>query len=286
MKRKSKYSLMAAALISATCLCGPTDAQTSNAGSISNSNSLSNATGIGLGGQGGTAGAVSGSASRSNSISQGGSAQGSGTSNATITFNDPGVPATTTENLTGTQRLVTVGTAIAPSIYSNNVCALSAAAAGGFLGGAFSLGFDRVDKGCDIRANVALLGHFAEIYRSAASQSVDPGFRQRAEHMAAIYAQWANNLLCMSSDEFAKSMPPGSNFCQQIATQQGMEVVPAPVPVTYAPPPAPVMAQPVVPPQKPVQVAGPHVYGTYEAVPSSHHTGPISGYDGPDYQDD
>lgn len=286
MKRKSKYGVLAAALLSATCLCGPSFAAStavsgSNAaaGSIATGGSANNA---GIGNS--TSSSLAGSAS--NSTSQGGQATGQGTSTATINFNDPGIPATTTQNVGGTERVITTGAAIAPSIYSNNVCALSASAAGGFLGGAFALGFDRVDHGCDLRAWVALLGHFAEINRVTANSAADPVVRARAEQAAIAYAQWANNYICMQNPDIAAAAPPGAHFCETVATQQGMQVVPAPVPIAATPPPRPILAQPV-PPPKPQQIAnGPHVYGTYEAVPSSHHTGPISGYDGPDYQDD
>lgn len=278
MKRKSKYSVLAAALLAATCLCGPAFAG-SNAASTSNAGSISTSNGTGIANAGNSA---ANSASNSNSgsvatgLGTGGAATGSGTSTSSVTFNDPAEPAT--------QRIVTTGAAIAPSIYSNNVCALSASAAGGFLGGAFALGFDRVDKGCDIRANAALLGHFLEVYSATATHAVDPVIRQAAEQAAMGYAQWAANYICMANPDLAAAAPPGSNFCHTVATQQGLEVVPAPV--AYTPPPPP----PVVPDLPKRQLlAGPpapHVYGPHEVVPSSHHTGPISGYNGPDYVDD
>ena len=288
---KAKYGVLVAALLTATAMSAPAFAQNSIAGSVSNSASLSNSTGIGLGGQGGTANSFSGSNSRSGSVSNGTGygGNGSGTGNATITFNDPGVPATTTQNIGGTERIVTTGAAIAPSLYSNNVCALSASAAGGFLGGAFALGFDRVDHGCDVRANASLLGHFAEINRVTATNSNDPQIRYRAEQAAVAYAQWANNYICMANPDLAKAAPPGAGFCNQVATQQGMEVVPAPVPTAYVPPVAPA-ATVVVPPPRPMPQAvayhQPGTYGEHQGVPTSYHTGPISGYNGPEYSDD
>jgi hypothetical protein len=294
---KFKYSVLMAAL--AASLFGvPAFAQTATSGSAATASGVG--TGIGIGGGNAVSNTTSGSTSSSMSsggeglgIGQGGRGGrggngGNASGSATINFNDPAVAGGAAGDSGGdpnfTQRLITTGTAIAPSIYSNNVCALSASAAGGFLGGAFALGFDRVDKGCDARAFASLLGHFAEINSIAATHAADPQVRALAERAAVAYAQWANNYLCMMNPEMAASAPPGSNLCQTVATQQGLQVVPAPVPVAMGPPPRPiVMADP--PPKPPVPI-GPHVYGTYEVVPTSHHTGPISGYDGPDYQDD
>lgn len=296
---KTRFAILTAAL--AASLFGVPAFAGSNASSSSGSNAAG--TGIGIGG--GNAQSTSSSGASSGSTAIGGIANGgSATLNggytgaeAAITINNPaaGDPSgdpTSTENLvtTGTQRIITTGQAIAPSIYSNNVCALSASAAGGFLGGAFALGFDRIDKGCDLRATASLLGHFAEIYSIAATHAADPAIRARAEHLAVTYATWANNLLCMQNPELAAAAPPDSNMCRTVATQAGLQVVPAPV-ATVAPAPAIVAApRPIVaaidPPPKPVYT-GPHNYGPHEgAVPSSWHTGPVSGYTGPDYTDE
>lgn len=284
---KYKYGVLMAAL--AASLFGAPAFAGSNAASLSNSDSLSNATGVGLGGQGGQGGAAfSGSNSRSGSVSNstgtGGNAQGSGTSSSAITFNDPSQPSSTTA------RIVTTGTAIAPSVYNNNVCALGASAAGGFLGGAFAFGFDRVDHNCDIRANAALLGHFVEVNAATATHAVDPAIREQAERAAVAYAQWANNYMCMANEELARSAPPGANFCATVATQQGMQVVPQAVPTAYAaPPPIAPAAAVYVPPPRPMaqpQAVAYHAPGPHDAMPSSYRTGPISGYSGPDSADD
>lgn len=298
---KTKYTVLlaalAASLFGVPAIAASTSSSTS--GSSATGISTSNNAGIGNSSAGSNSGASAGSMAVGGNSS---STTGYTGADATITINNPaGDPAgdpTSTENLvtTGTQRIITTGAAIAPSIYSNNVCALSASAAGGFLGGAFALGFDRVDKGCDHRATAALLGHFSEIYSIAAAHAPDATTRQLAEREAVIYAQWANNYMCMQDPDLAAAAPPGANVCKTVATQQGMQVVPSPV-ATYVAP-APQITQPVVaaaprqiaaidpPPQKPVYT-GPHIYGQHEGgVPSSWHTGPISGYQGPDYTDD
>lgn len=268
------------------------------AGSNANSSSGATAagTGIGIGGGNAQSNSTSGSNSGASAIGSfgtggsatinGGSTNGYAGSVVNFTYNDP--PATgdptNTENLvtTGTQRIITTGAAIAPSIYSNNVCALSASAAGGFLGGAFALGFDRVDKGCDRRAWASLLGHYAEIYSIAAAHAPDPQIRAIAEQQAAIYAQWANNYICMQNEELAAAAPPGANFCRTVATQSGMQVVPAPVAYQLPPKPVVIAAAPIAdPPPKPDQ----HRLGAYEAMPTSYRSGPINGYNGPDYSD-
>lgn len=307
MKHKYKYGILAAALASAL-FGAPSWAQTT---STSTSGSNANGTGIGIGGGNANSNSRSGSYSGSSSIGSlgtGGSASANGGTGGAagsivnFTYNDPAAPADPTENLitSGTQRIITTGAAIAPSIYSNNVCALSASAAGGFLGGAFALGFDRVDKGCDRRAWASLLGHYAEIYSIAAAHAPDMATRQLALQEAAIYAQWANNYMCMQNEELAAAAPPDAHFCHTVATQAGLQVVPAPVaytmppkqvavvanpPATLADPPRPLVAV-ADPPPKP-RYDGPHIYGDHEGgVPTSYHTGPISGYNGPDYTDD
>lgn len=293
MQHKYKYGILCAALASA--LFGAPSFGASTATSSSGSNAAG--TGIGIGG--GNAQSTSGSNATSGSSAVGGIATGGSASlnggytgaDASITINNPASdPSGTssgdpTEHLitTGTQRIITTGAAIAPSIYSNNVCALSASAAGGFLGGAFALGFDRVDKGCDRRAWASLLGHYAEIYSIAAAHAPDPATRQLALREASVYAQWANNYICMQNEELAAAAPPGSDFCHTVATQQGLQVVPAPV-ATYMPPKQVAVATPVAladPPPKPRQ--NPRAY---EAVSTSVRTGPINGYNGPDYSDD
>lgn len=300
MKHKYKYGILAAALASA--LFGAPSFAASTSTSTSGSTASGTGTGIGIGGGNAQSNSVSGSYSGSSavgSLGQGGSATANGTggtggaagSIVNFTYNDPaptGDP-TQTENLvtSGTQRIITTGQAIAPSIYSNNVCALSASAAGGFLGGAFALGFDRVDKGCDIRANASLLGHFAEIYSIAAEHAADPQVRQLAAQQAAIYAMWASNYICMNNPDMAASAPPDAHFCHTVATQGGLQVVPSPVAYTPPPRPQPVattIPRPIIaaadppPPQKPIRA--------YEAVSTSVRTGPINGYNGPDYSDD
>lgn len=285
MKHKYKYGILAAALASA--LFGAP----SFAASTSTSSSGSTATGVGTANNAGigTSSSNSGSSATSGSVANGGTSNGYAGSVVNFTYTgDPssgagtgGGAPTLNENISGTQRLVTVGAAIAPSIYSNNVCALSASAAGGFMGGAFALGFDRIDKDCNIRANASLLGHFAEIYAIAAEHSPDPAVRQLAEREAAIYAQWANNYLCMTNPDVAAAAPPDARFCKTVATQAGLQVVPAPV-ATYVPPKqvAAIAPTPIAdPPPKPAPRA-------YEAVSTSVRTGPINGYNGPDYSDD
>lgn len=300
MKHKHIYGILAAALASA--LFGAPSMAASLATSSSNSSGTgtanANNAGIGNSSAGSNSGAYSGA------TANGGSGLGVGTggtggyagSSVNFTYNDPPGPAT--ETIDGTQRLVTTGAAIAPSIYNNNVCSLGLSAAAGFMGGAFAIGGDRVDHDCNVRANASLLGHFAEIYSIAAAHAPDPQIRQLAEGQAAIYAQWANNYLCAANPELAATAPPGSHFCPTVATQAGLQVVPAPV--AYAVPPKQVvtMANPPTqiadppralvadPPAKP-RYDGPHIYGSHEGgVPTSWHTGPISGYNGPDYSDD
>lgn len=284
---KMKYTVLFAALASA--LFGVPGHAASTAASSSNAAGTANANNAGIG----TSSSGSYSGSSAGSVANGGSGTAIGTggtggyagSNVTFTYNDP--PAADPSS-TQTERLITTGTAIAPSIYSNNVCALSASAAGGFFGGAFALGFDRVDRGCDLRATASLLGHFAEIYSIAAAHAPDAQTRQLAVQQAVTYATWANNLLCMQDPDLAAAAPPGSNICRTVATQQGMQVVPAPVAYTVPPKQMVVAAAPAPiadPPPKPVYT-GPHVYATHEVVPTSMRSGPVSGYQGPDYSDD
>lgn len=298
MHMKVKYTILSAAL--AASLFGVPAFAASTA--ISNSGSTASGTGTGIGIGGGnatsntTSGAISGSTSVGGIGTGGTGGNGSGSSVVNFTYNDPAGPGAggdpvSTENLvtSGTQRVVTVGTAIAPSFYSNNACGLAASAAAGFMGGGFSLGFDRIDKGCDARAFAALLGHFAEINSIAATHATDPQTRALAAQNAIVYSQWANNYLCAANPDLAAAVPPGSNVCHVVATQSGLQVVPAPAPISYtaSAPVAAVPSQPVVaiadpPPKPPV----PHVYGTREGVPTSYRTGPISGYNGPEYSDD
>lgn len=300
MKHKHIYGILAAALASALFGAPSIAASLSNSSSTAAGTANANNAGIGnsssLSSSGSTAGATANGGSGT-AIGTGGTGGYAG-SNVTFTYNDP--PAATDPSNTQTERLITTGTAIAPSIYSNNVCALSASAAGGFFGGAFALGFDRVDKGCDRRAWASLLGHYAEIYSIAAAHAPDPATRQLALHEASVYAQWANNYICMQNEELAAAAPPGSEFCRTVATQAGLQVVPAPVAYTVPSKPVAVVANPPTqiadPPRPLVAVAdppakprydGPHIYGTREGgVPTSWHTGPISGYNGPDYSDD
>lgn len=286
---KAKYTVLMAAL--AASLFGVPALAASTA--TSTSGSSANGTGIGIGGgnaqSNSQSGAVSGSTAVG-SLGQGGNATAGSSSNGgysgssvNFTYNDP--PAV--DPATQTERLVTVGNAIAPSIYNNNLCSLGASAAAGAMGWGFALGFDRIDHGCDVRANASLLGHFAEIYSIAAAHAPDPGVRQLAETQAAIYAQWANNYICMSNPDLAAAAPPDAHFCHTVATQGGVQVVPAPVAIA-APPRPIVQAAAVVdpPPPKPTYT-GPHIYGQHEGgVPTSYHTGPISGYAGPEYTDD
>lgn len=248
-----KYGIAVAA-ITAICVSAPAFAgSSSTATSYSSSGAMSSSNGVGTGG---SAGSV-----------------------VNFTYTDPPAPADPT---TTTSKIITTGTAIAPSLYSNNVCALQAGAAGGFLGGAFSFGFDRVDHGCDVRANAALLGHFAEINTIEAEHAPDPQIRAAASQAAITYGQWANNYICMQNPDLAAAAPPGSGVCHSVATQTGMSVVPAPVAM-------PVQAVVVAPPTPvigPQLVAAspsskPHVLGPHEAVSSSYRTGKPSGYWGP-----
>lgn len=282
---KSKYTILAAALAASLfgvpAWAASTATSSSNAAGTGTANA--NNAGIGNSNSGSYSGASSGS------TATGGTSNGYAGSVVNFTYSDPPAPSDPTETIQGTQRLITTGTAIAPSIYSNNVCGLSAAAAGGFLGGAFSIGFDRIDKGCDRRAFAALLGHFAEINSIAAAHAPDPQVRALAEHNAEVYSQWANNYLCMQDEDLAAAAPPGSNVCRTVATQTGLQVVPAPVASEMRPKQVAVAAPtPIADPPAPKPVyTGPHDYGPHEgAVPSSWHTGPISGYQGPDYTDD
>lgn len=294
---KLKYSLLLAAL--AASLFGVPAMAASLATSSSGSTASGTANNQGIG----TSSSGSYSGSSAGSMANGGTGMGIGTggtggyagADVNVTYNgDPGGSAGGDPPSTQTERLITTGTAIAPSIYSNNVCALSASAAGGFLGGAFALGFDRVDEGCDRRAWASLLGHYAEIYSIAAAHAPDAQTRVLALQEASVYAQWANNYICMQNPDLAAAAPPDAHFCHTVATQQGMQVVPAPVYATKPPnyattpqvyaPPRPVVAV-ADPPPKPVY-AGPHVYATHEVVPTSMRSGPVSGYQGPDYSDD
>lgn len=296
---KQKFVVLAAALAASLfgvpALAGSVSTSSSTAAGTANANNQ----GIGTS----QSGSYSGSSAGSNA--QGGTGMGIGTggtggyagADVNVTYNagDPGGSTgsgdpTINENLNGTQRLVTVGTAIAPSIYNNNSCALAASAAAGFMGGAFAFGFDRIDKGCDLRATAALLGHFSEIYSIQAAHSPDGPMRARAAQLSIMYAVWAQNLLCMQNPELAAAAPPGANVCPTVATQAGLQVVPAPVVAAVPPkqmaavvdPPRPLAAAVAPPPPKPG-----HDYGPHEgAVPSSWHTGPISGYQGPDYSED
>jgi hypothetical protein len=68
--------------------------------------------------------------------------------------------------------------AVAPTIYSNNSCALSVAGSASFLGIGFGAGFNSVDKHCDDRAT--------EIIMLTASQRMG----------SPVLAQWAVNLMC------------------------------------------------------------------------------------------
>jgi hypothetical protein len=291
---KLKYGILMAAL--AASLFGVPAFAASNASSDStatgsgtaNANNTANITNTA---NVGTSSSTSNSGSYAGSTANGGKGIGIGTGgtggnasgSSTVNFSYVDPPAAP-DPAVQTERIVTTGAAIAPSMYNNNSCALSASAAAGFMGGAFALGFDRVDKGCDWRAFAALLGHFAEINSIAAAHAPDPQTRALAEQASITYSQWANNYLCMQNPDLAAAVPPGSNLCHTVATQQGMQVVPAPVssaqpmqPVrvaVYSPPSVAVD----VPPAKPLM---PHVYGTYEAVPASYRNGPISGYSGP-----
>lgn len=297
------------AMLIALCLATPAlAASSSTSSSTANGTGTANNAGIGTS----SSGSYSGSTSTSQSLGgTGGAANGTYTDTVNFTYNDP--PATSgTSSGSGSsggdptinENLRTTGTAIAPSIYNNNVCALGASAAGGFFGGAFALGFDRVDKGCDARAFVSLLGHFAEINSIAAAHATDPSVRALAAQNAVVYAQWANNYLCASNPDLAAAVPPGSNFCKTVATQGGLQVVPQSAQLIHPPPsrptpvvstyqPLPLSAYPplaaAAPPKAIVADAGPpvsHVYGTYETVPTSRRTGPISGYNGPEYVGD
>lgn len=291
---KFRYGVLMAAL--AASLFGVPSFAASLSSSSSNAagTATSNNAGIGNSNAGSSSGAYSGATANGGN---GGEAIGTGGnggyagSNVTFTYNDP-APAAGDPSSTQTERLITTGTAIAPSIYNNNACGLAASAAAGFMGGAFALGFDRIDKGCDRRAFASLLGHFAEINSIAAAHAPDAQVRALAERNAEIYSQWANNYLCMQDPDLAEAAPPGSNVCRTIATQTGLQVVPAPVasyatnPPVYAKTPPNYATAAIDPPPKPAYT-GPHNYGPHEgAVPSSWHTGPVSGYNGPDYSDE
>lgn len=287
---KLRYAILSAALASALFGVPGHAASLATSSSTSSGSGTANANNNGIG----TSSSLSGSSSTAGSTANGGSGTGIGTggtggyagADVNFTYNDP--PAADPPSVQ-TERLVTTGAAIAPSIYNNNSCGLGASAAAGFMGGAFALGFDRIDEGCDRRAFASLLGHFAEINSIAATHAVDPQIRAIAARNAIMYSQWANNYLCMQNPDLAAAAPPGSNVCHTVATQTGLQVVPAPVPLTQAAqqPQVAVYSPPKIavedPPPKP---ALPHVYGRYEVVPTSHHTGPISGYNGPDYSDD
>lgn len=244
-----KYGIAVAALF-AICASAPAfAASSSSSNSAAGSASFSNSTGTG-------------GNSTSTGVGYGGTGYGgASTSTVNYTYNDPPSDPNTTS------RVITTGVAVAPSLYTNNVCALQASAAGGFLGGAFSFGFDRIDHNCDTRANAALLGHFAEINSIEAEHAPDPQVRAAAANAANVYATWANNYICMQNPDLAAAAPPGSGICVP-KTQTAIATV-VPVPATV------IRSDPVVA-QKP---------SAFRPVATSYHTGPISGYNGPDYQD-
>lgn len=194
---------------------------------------------------GSVAGANSSSLSSSTALSAGGTASSTalggsvGVTNTTnFSYVDPPGPANTTSAIN--DRLTTVPTVIAPSMWTNNACTLGTSAAGGFMGGGFAFGFDRKDDECNHRALVSFIVHIAEVQNTAAQAAKNSQERYQDEVRAAAYQQWANNYLCAQWPDLAAAVPPGSNICATATAA-------APAAKTSAVP-QPVVAQaPVVP---------------------------------------
>jgi hypothetical protein len=98
---------------------------------------------------------------------------------------------------------------VAPTIYSNNSCAMSYAGSASFLGVGFGAGFNKVDRHCDDRASEIIMLTAAQKFQNPALM------------------QWAVNMMCKDNPDTAPAgMCGGSSPVAVVASAAVRAVVP------------------------------------------------------------